>query len=301
MGRLLAASLWLFVLRTIAAVVPQNYCATVTPSEANGASGWFTVQLTNAGTAKYLFNVDVSALTDKTCDLSKGLLYHLHTLWKPTAGSAQGGAACGSALTGGHYDPNFACSSVSADCLKLNRTASRYNCETTAYSGGAYEACELGDLSGKFGTAAMTNNKFAQVVPLIDTTPPYGSQYMKTAPVNAASTWASVVFHCGADKSRFLCAKLSLVRDGQTSPCPFAAMDTGTATCACPQCAAAANINGLAASLAVFVILFVIGVAKAAYDYRKHRQSSSSLSLPSTVDYENDSPINGINNDHTAL
>ena len=62
------------------------------------------------------------------------------------------------------YDPSFACSessqSASNQCGAINRTASQgytYSCSTSNYDLGRYSFCEVGDISGKVGTAFPTN------------------------------------------------------------------------------------------------------------------------------------------------
>ncbi len=58
---------------------------------------------------------------------------------------------------GDHYDPFLACSASSQDkttlCPALSRTSPSYiyNCHPNTFSTGNWSACELGDISGKFG------------------------------------------------------------------------------------------------------------------------------------------------------
>ena len=265
---------------------PNHYCAAFDSSQSNGASGWFAVTLTNTGTALYQWSLDLSNLKDQSCDYSKGLYYHIHTSWKQSSvNSGQGKDACGSTNTGGHYDPNFACSGVSPQCLMLNRTTPKYiyNCSRSSYSNGAYSSCELGDLSGKLGLAQpsglFANGKFAQYSPLVDLTPPYASQYMQatTNSLPISATWASLVFHCGVDKSRFLCARLQLVNDVTSSVCTFPAASTtgaSTSTSTC-QCSACPSNDGMVAALVVSLLLLVAGATAAAlYMFRHYRKDT---------------------------
>ena len=60
-----------------------------------------------------------------TCDISDGLVYHIHSYWNDAETSST--TTCGD--TGGHYDPYFACGkasqSASTDCVSLGRTLSQ--------------------------------------------------------------------------------------------------------------------------------------------------------------------------------
>ena len=265
------------------------YCAVFDASLANGANGWFAITLTNAGTAIYQWSIDLSNLKDQSCDLNKGLYYHLHTSWKLSSiNSAQGGGACGGGNTGGHYDPNFACSGVTPQCTMLNRTSPKYiySCNHTSYSNGAYGSCELGDLSGKLGLAKQTglfaNGKFAQYSPLVDVTPPYASHFMQatTNSFPIMSTFASVVFHCGVDKSRFLCAKLQVVNDVTSSVCTFPAASTADASTSSTtvQCTACPSNDGIVAALVVSLLLLVGGASAAALYMFRHYNKDTPMS-----------------------
>lgn len=283
--------LFLFiVVSTTFGLNPNYYCAVFDATQANGANGWFAMTLTNTGTALYQWSVELSNLKDQSCDLSKGLYYHIHTSWKlSSVNSAQGGGACGSSNTGGHYDPNFACSGVTPQCTMLNRTSPKYsyNCNHSSYGNGAYSSCEVGDLSGKLGLAQpaglFANGKFAQYSPLVDMTPPYASQYMQattsSSPISA--TWASLVFHCGVDKSRFLCAKLQLVNDVTSSVCTFpaAASSTGASTSGTTtQCTACPSNDGIVAALVVSLLLLVAGTSAAAMYMFRHQYKDTPMS-----------------------
>lgn len=125
-----------------------QYCGTFRAEEAGDASGYFAMKISN-GEAKYSFDVDLTsfALTS-ACPtlLTSGLKYHIHSYWKNTTVSSSAGSKyCGSSFTGGHYDPNYACSAssqgASSGCVNLNRTSSRgysYTCNTTINSAGEY-------------------------------------------------------------------------------------------------------------------------------------------------------------------
>ena len=267
---------------------PSYYCAVFDSTQANGASGWFAMTLSNTGTALYQWSIELSNLKDQSCDLSKGLYYHLHTSWKlSSVNSAQGGGACGSGNTGGHYDPNFACSGVTPQCTMLNRTSPKYiyNCNPSSYSNGEYSACEIGDLSGKFGlsqpSGLFANGKFAQYSPLIDVTPPYANQYMQATTSNfpISATWSSLVFHCGVDKSRFLCAKLQLVTDVTSSVCTFPPVaSTGSTSTTTAQNTTCPPNDGIVAALVVSLLLLVGGASAAALYMFRHYNKDTRLS-----------------------
>ena len=147
-------------------------------------------------------------------------LYHIHTSWTNTTTSSSAGSDyCGAANTGGHYDPNLACGYSSSSCLALNRSsAARYDCNHENYDAGEYALCQIGDLSGKFGTIYGSNSIFTQSSVLYDVQPPYVSNYLQS---NKLSTmWSSIVFHC-ADNARLVCAKFELIPTGQSSICTF--------------------------------------------------------------------------------
>lgn len=137
-----------------------QYCAHF-PGDDGFMIGYYKMTI-NDGRASHSFALDLSVFKDSSdCDLSNGLYYHIHTSWSPvdsTRTSGVGAIDCGATVTGGHYDPNLACSASSQDasglCIALNRTSAfgyTYNCTSAAYVAGTYSHCEVGDLSGKFG------------------------------------------------------------------------------------------------------------------------------------------------------
>lgn len=125
----------------------SKYCATFRANEASDASGYFAMEVSD-GTAKYSYSLNLASFgATGGCSLSSsGLKYHLHSYWiNTTSTSSAGSTYCGKSLTGGHYDPYFACSSVSqsigTSCVSLGRTSSSgyvYSCNTTAYGMGDY-------------------------------------------------------------------------------------------------------------------------------------------------------------------
>jgi len=154
-------------------------CGALNPLNAQGASGYFAMTLSpSLGQATYNLQLNLNGYANPlSCDLSKGLKYHIHSFWNnKTATSSAGQVACGAANTGGHYDPSFACSASSQGnidttsynvsgqpvvkatyCALLGRTTTsrppyKYSCNSTIFQQqGHFSQCEVGDLSGKFG------------------------------------------------------------------------------------------------------------------------------------------------------
>jgi hypothetical protein len=91
--------------------------------DAGGARGYFGMKITDS-LAIYNWNIDVRNF-NTTCDISDGLVYHIHSYWNDAEYSST--TTCGD--TGGHYDPYFACGkasqSASTDCASLGRTLSQ--------------------------------------------------------------------------------------------------------------------------------------------------------------------------------
>jgi hypothetical protein len=190
-------------------VVAATYKAQI---DVGGAVGYFDLAIAN-GQAQYTWALDLTSFST-TCDLSQGLTYHIHSYWNNEAATSASLSECGASYTGGHYDPNLACSGSSQDisslCVDLGRTSSSgytYSCNSANYAQGHYALCELGDISGKFGRAYATSDKqFSSQGILIDYQPEYNANYQNADLVS--KQWASIVFHCGQDSSRLVCAKL---------------------------------------------------------------------------------------------
>jgi len=205
------------------------YCAAFSPKTSK-TNGWFTMQIDEtAGMAYYNFNIDVANLgLSSLCKFptaSQSLKYHIHAFWANNTATSTFGSNCGSC--GGHYDPNLACGPSSQYqkaptakvCSKIYRASSygyKYSCNATTFgyqnpSGGYYDSCEIGDLSGKFGNVNVTNNVISKSY-LADPLPPMVSDYMKASgATNYTMPFASVVFHCNDGSSpptAVLCAKL---------------------------------------------------------------------------------------------
>lgn len=203
-------------------VIPGRFCATFDSRMTGGAAGYFGIEIQN-NTGFVWYHLDMANVTT-TCDLKQGLKYHLHTAWSGY-GALTSSSSC--AAASGHYDPDLACGPSSTEWNSLCNIAGRknaYTCNPSIYGSGQYHACEVGDLSGKLGTAEASGPKMKTFRtdhnsdPLVDFTPPYlsnfgvGSAYLKP--------WASVVFHCAAPGNGLpplVCAKL--VRATEGSPC----------------------------------------------------------------------------------
>lgn len=146
--------------------------------------------------------VNVSLLPSSDC-WTNGLKYHIHQYWNHTDNSSRiGSVECGANYTGDHYDPWAACSSKSNNAYCSNNggciNTSDYSCNTTTYASNIF-SCEVGDWSGKYGVAMITNN---------------------VSQINASSFWEvepsdvlgkSVIFHCSTTGDpRAFCAPFEL-------------------------------------------------------------------------------------------
>lgn len=206
----------LVVLMVLVAVNVQagcdKFCASFNPRTADGASGYVALSIGN-GRAVDL-SLDLTDF-DITCDLSQGLKYHVHTYWNNATVDSSANTFCGASFTGGHYDPNFACSSVSQaisnECVTLGRVTPDYvyNCTKSLYNEGKYSYCEIGDISGKAGIIypESDSKQFKLSCPFVDFLPLYAANY-NFSDTNSLP-WTSIVFHCAATNARLVCAKFS--------------------------------------------------------------------------------------------
>lgn len=218
-----AAFVLLMVVGTAAIQPMVTFCGAVTASEASGASGYFQLNFVQ-GMAQYGYHLDLSkfdftgamgADAAAVCNPGEGLTWHLHTYWTAEESGSAAGTQC--AMTGGHYDPNLACSEKSQShdtlCPPINRTAGQgyaYTCNPTIYKSGLYAYCETGDLSGKFGVATETSPDsliYSHEDVYTDMQPPYWSNYGHSWPPVSVQ-WASVVFHCADSGAQVACASL---------------------------------------------------------------------------------------------
>lgn len=161
--------------------------------------------------------------------------YHIHEKF-PDGKSFDTGAGCGSAETGGHWDPTAACGPSSGNptcgtCKKEPYTCSpeKFDAEKSDQYTGCPNACELGDLSGMFGlieasckpkeTGIKTAGKtgVAQMDAKKgsvddDTCKPQGDGFQHAGHGLREIRGRSVVVHCGSqfEKSgaRLFCGKI---------------------------------------------------------------------------------------------
>lgn len=226
MWMILLASSMLFGLLRISTAQPApgngtyQYCATIDPKQAMGASGHISLQISE-GVAQYAFSINLNGYhsSSTSCNFKSGLAYHVHSYWQTsvTKNTSTAGSTCSKSLTGSHYDPNFACSnssqSASTSCVSLGRTWSqhyRYSCNSTVYKQGQYSYCEVGDVAGKRGAvfpASSSNLIFATAEPFSDYMPPYPYNF-KRKDLNS-DMWSSFVFHCKSPSFYLLCAEFS--------------------------------------------------------------------------------------------
>lgn len=259
----------------VASVRAEQFCAEIKQHEASGASGYVALQILD-GVATYSFSLNLNSYKNSTpCNLYDGLKFHVHSYWNSNTNNSAANAQCGSSYTGGHYDPNFACSSssqaISTQCKSLNRTSSHdytYNCSTTNYRSGKYSFCEIGDVSSKHGVVFPASSKNLQysLSNFNDFLPPYTYNYLHGD--ETSLMWASFVFHCAQNSNRLVCAKFS---NTNLSPCatafesmpiPFASSSTSTN--------AKYTSGDLAAAILVpSVVLFVIGIVVGYFLSRK--------------------------------
>lgn len=193
----------------------EQFCAEILSEEASGASGYVALKILN-GIATYSFNLDLNSFKNSTpCNLEDGLKFHVHSYWNSNTNFSAANAMCGASYTGGHYDPNFACStssqSYSTQCTELGRIppSYTYSCNATTYEKGKYSMCEVGDISGKHGTAmpASAENLLFSVANFNDYLPPYVYNYLRQD--STSLMWTSFVFHCAQNSNRLVCAKFS--------------------------------------------------------------------------------------------
>jgi hypothetical protein len=142
-----------------------------------------------------------------------GLYYHLHSRWPQGGGSYSDDAAvCGDA--GGHYDPYFGCGPASEQpedvCFDIGREKGvNYACSSPdTYDLKQYDKCEVGDLSGKYGSLTVQYNDRASTDVKDDPFPALDYHYDDENEVLDPFKFASIVFHNVDGGDRVLCGKL---------------------------------------------------------------------------------------------
>lgn len=265
-----------------------QYCAVVNPKTAGGAAGYFALTIDEAGgIASYNSAVDLS-LFKTTCAISKGVKYHIHSYWTNSSVlSSSGTTYCGASFTGGHYDPYLGCSSTSQYssspplCGRAYRNSTFgyvYNCSSASFGSksgsvtGYEPACEVGDLSGKFGMSNTVPGGVANLYTLpggasallVDPLPPSVSDYLRAVPATKygpyyTASFASIVWHCNDPPSntRLFCAKLTT----DTAPClaagaVYASSSSSPSTAASGKTYSASDFAGAVAGASI-ACLFV--------------------------------------------
>jgi hypothetical protein len=160
------------------------------------------------GTMSYtssLQNIDSLAAALGISGGIASLDYHLHTMWTNEESPQIDGTECGASRTGGHYDPLFGCGPASAvpsaTCDELGTPQSDYDCPDTL--------CEVGDLSGKYGSIDIGGDGSANEVILDDPDSVVENSYMLDYDSNDAAIFSAIVFHHpDSGGARVLCARL---------------------------------------------------------------------------------------------
>ena len=257
--------------------VQTSYCASFNPVTTNGVSGFFTVTVDTAqGLAYYDFSINLSKYLagvngNPSCNLKKGLKYHIHSYWTNSSMSTYGANSCGASQTSAHYDPNFACSPYSQYetaptllCGKLFRTSPhyQYTCNSTVFGSGKLDNCEVGDLSGKFGPSMGVKQIYAAPggAVLVDPLPPRVADYRssKMLITNFTAPWQSIVFHCNDGETtppvRLFCAKFTTSLGAcQTQGAAFVPMSSTPA--AAPSTYSKSQFGGALAGASIICIL----------------------------------------------
>lgn len=231
------------------------------------------------GTARYRFSIDMSKFDPGTCDISDGLTYHIHTYWTNSSTKSGANGYCNGPYTGGHFDPNLACSGSSQNigslCVDIGRTSTStppytYSCSAATYAAGHYAFCEVGDLSGKFGRPVPTSSlTLEQTTDLVDYMPAYLANY-KTADA-MTYPWQSVVFHCNQGGTRLFCAEFI-----QGSSCDMSTDSSGGKDND-DDAWSVGGWNSLSKLLMSLAIIVAVGLAVAGYFVMKKGSDSAGL------------------------
>lgn len=260
-------SLTLLVLvAMLSSAAGEQFCAEIQPQEADGASGYVALEILD-GVATYSFDLNMNNFKNSTpCNLDDGLKFHIHSYWNTNTNLSAANSFCGSGYTGGHYDPNFACStssqSYSTQCTTLGRIPPvyTYSCNTTNYAKSKYSFCEIGDISGKHGTvfpASSTNLQYS-LSNFLDYLPPYTYNYLRQDATSLM--WASFVFHCAQNSNRLTCAKFSTTN---LAPCAsaFASMPSAVSSSGGSSGGSYSSSDIAISVIVPAVVLFAVGLA----------------------------------------
>lgn len=282
-----------------------SYCASFNPATTNKVAGYFAATINTAeGLAYYDFSVNLSKYLagvngNPSCDLSKGLKYHIHSYWTNSSSTSTYGAnSCGASQTSSHYDPTFACSPYSQYvtaptllCGKIFRTSPQYHytCNSTVFGSGKLDNCEVGDLSGKFGPSVGVNKVYGAPggAVLVDPLPPRVADYRssKVLITNYTAPWQSIVFHCNdgavTPPVRLFCAKFTTsLGPCQAQGATFAPLSTSSGSSS-PQGFSKSQFGGAIAGASIICILggALVGVLFMRFQVNKAATSALTTSL----------------------
>lgn len=189
--------------------------------------GSFRMEIGPDGRAS--FNVDLTGLGPLRDFGVTSLAWHLHSgkIGGGATFDATGAEACGLGFTADHYDPYLACGPASTAPLCSDTTATEC-CPLKGDNGiisycrsSNVATCEVGDLSGRYGTIDVIEEDTHDVVASSNVLPEEGGycpgcrndflpDATKTDGSALHNTWASIVFHNTNGGARVLCADIEL-------------------------------------------------------------------------------------------
>lgn len=190
---------------------------------AGGASGSIEVTYPNRNPmfAEIDVNLDLSGLeldeikdTHPECDYTSPLKFkwHLHVKWENNNDDSGFLDDCSADITGGHYDPTFACGGASQYKDNHICTTGRpaYACTPETFETNGIN-CEMGDFSGKFGELEVGEDKKI-VKKFRDFFFPAQSLYDKPMYLEPNLKWNFILhLSCPEEKNpRVLCARTAL-------------------------------------------------------------------------------------------
>ena len=220
------------------------FYGTLEGAHSEGAMGYFSMSIAKDGSySNYTARLDLSQFKTP-CDVSRGLMFHLHSYWSAKQGIYSGSNdECLIDKIGGHYgmhfnyitfsllttahaafiapDPFFACgewstyNQISSKCSSLKRVSPsyEYRCNPSSYfEDGMHHMCEVGDLSGKFGMLfPSVGGTFFDRTFTFDPVAPIMANFKANEDDHVSAAWSSVAFHCHTGEP-LLCASLKLAR-----------------------------------------------------------------------------------------
>lgn len=176
-----------------------------------------TVSLNNPQLYEFLRTVKMDTDKFPYCwgdeEDSGSLQWHIHDFWNYDDGTTFATMeGCSAAKTGGHWDPTLACGSKSGNPLCKDQSFAQaavaqrgpYNCTPASYQADPF-ACEVGDLSGKYGFAPISKTGSDGNKDGVERhEEPQMPQYFHLLGNNK-----SIVVHC-RDGTRVICGKLQV-------------------------------------------------------------------------------------------